>query len=73
MAKITFLGLVDDNDEIYKRGWKIFIGLPRTKRKEDKNGKDNSKRTIKSRQQDAIKYFFNRTCDGIPTSKKKDN
>tara|TARA_Y100001970_G_C13515862_1_gene500628 strand:- start:149 stop:298 length:150 start_codon:yes stop_codon:yes gene_type:complete len=49
MAKITFLGFFDDNDEVYKRGWKIFIGLPRPKRKEDKNGKDNSKRTIKSR------------------------
>ena len=49
MAKITFLGLFDDNDEVYKRGWKIFTGLPRPKRKEDENGKDNSKRTIKSR------------------------
>ena len=41
MGKITFEGFFDKNDEIYKRGWKIFIGIPRQKRKDDKNGKNN--------------------------------
>ena len=39
MGKITFKGLFKDTDEIYKRGWKIFTGIPlKLKRKEDKNG-----------------------------------
>ena len=49
MVRITFMGLSDDDDEIYKRGWKIFTGIKKPIIKEDKNGKDNSKRTIKSR------------------------
>ena len=49
MARITFMGLVDDDDEIYKRGWKIFTGIKKPIIKEKENGKDNSKRIIKSR------------------------
>tara|TARA_Y100001963_G_C6763131_1_gene440663 strand:+ start:138 stop:305 length:168 start_codon:yes stop_codon:yes gene_type:complete len=49
MAKITFLGLVKDTDERYKRGWKIVQGgfhpLPKnnsTKKKTKKGGKNES-------------------------------
>ena len=39
MGKITLKGFFKDTDEIYKRGWKIFTGIPlKPKGKEDKNG-----------------------------------
>ena len=33
MGKITLKGLFKDTDEIYKRGWKIFTLIPKTKKR----------------------------------------